>query len=197
MAFAFTPEQRERLFDALGHSDSGPWHLVEDVEKALEAYGNAELALDAGATAALGVDEFQQTLTQIAQLRAGLYALPERARRLAALGEVPDDVLADLDGLANASGEALERLAVRLAALSVSAPSPVGPYAMAERFVHSVGKAFRNRLNTKPTTDAKGLFRRFLDVLIDLVRRRHADLDDLSKVLTEERLKQILWGAGK
>lgn len=194
MGFAFSPEQRGRLFDALGRSDSGAWHLTEDVELALEAYGNAVLATDAedAVDPASGASEFEQMLAQVTRLRVDLHALPERARQLAALEVISSDSAADLARLGNAAGDALERLGARLAAVSVPTRVQAHPCAMAERFVHAVGQAFRNRLNIKPSIDAHGLFRRFLDVLIDLVRRRHADLDELSGVMTDERLKQIL-----
>jgi hypothetical protein len=191
MAFAFSPEQRERLFDSLGRSDSGAWHLTEDVELALEVYAGSAQASDASADGVASTTEFGQIREQVGRLRAQLYALPEHARKLAAFQDLSSDTVADLVRLGNAAGDALERLGSRLAAIEPPA-AHAGPYVLAERFVHAVGQAFRNRLNIKPTVDAHGLFRRFLDTLIDLVRRRHADLDELSRVMTDERLKGIL-----
>jgi hypothetical protein len=192
MAFAFSPEQRERLFDSLGRSDSGAWHLTEDVELALEVYAGSAQAAGASADEVASTTEFSQIREQVARLRAQLYALPEHARKLAAFQDLSSDTVADLVHLGNAAGDALERLGSRLAAIEPPAAAHAGPYVLAERFVHAVGQAFRNRLNIKPTVDAHGLFRRFLDTLIDLVRRRHADLDELSRVMTDERLKAIL-----
>lgn len=192
MGFAFTPEQRERLFAALGRSDSGAWHLTEDVELALAAYGSVELSADGASNLAAGTSGFQHTLAQVLRLRSELHALPEQARQLAALDAISGDNASDLIRLAHASGEALERLGAKLAALAHAASPRAHPLAASERFVHAVGQAFRNRLNIKPTTDAHGLFRRFLNVLFELVRRRHADLDELSGVLGDARLEQIL-----
>jgi PAS domain-containing protein len=192
MAFVFSPEQRERLFDALGRSDSGAWHLTEDVELALEAYAGSALAPDASVDIQASAAEFRQIREHVARLRAELYALPEHARKLAAFEVLSGDSTADLIRLGNVAGDALERLGSRLAAIVPAQAPPAGPCALAERFVHAVGQAFRNRLNIKPTVDAHGSFRRFLDTLVDIVRRRHADLDELSRVMTDERLKGIL-----
>ncbi len=192
MAFAFSPEQRERLFDALGRSDSGAWHLTEDVELALDAYAASALAPDASVDAVASVAELIRMREQVSRLRAQLYALPEHAHKLAAFEDLSSDVVADLIRLGNAAGDTLERLGSRLAAVAPAQAPQAGPCALAERFVHAVGQAFRNRLNIKPTVDAHGLFRRFLDALVDMVRRRHTDLDELSRAMTDERLKGIL-----
>jgi hypothetical protein len=192
MAFVFSPEQRERLFDALGCSDSGAWHLTEDVELALAAYAGSALAPGASVDLEASAAGFSQIREHVARLRADLYALPEHARKLAAFEVLSGDSTADLVRLGNIAGDALERLGSRLAAIGPPMVPRPGPNALAERFVHAVGQAFRNRLNIKPTVDANGLFRRFLGTLMDLVRRRHADLDELSRVMTDERLKGIL-----
>lgn len=186
MAFAFSPEQRERLFAALGRSDSGAWHLTEDVELALDAYAQADQAAE---DQVLPTVEFDRLLAQASELRAQLYALPDRARQLAVIDVIGSDDAADVARLAQAAGEALEQLSVKLVAMAGPAGSALP---VAERFVHGVGKAFRNRLNTKPTVDAHGLFRRFLSALIEIVRRRHTDLDDLSRALDDARLARIL-----
>ena len=102
-------------------------------------------------------------------------------------------VLNYLRQLSHASGEALERLGVRLAALMVPQVAVAhGPHAMAERFVTALGQAYRNRLNIKPTSDGKGAFRRFLDAVIEMVRKRHSDLDEFAGLLSEARLAEIL-----
>ena len=193
MGFSFSAEQRDRLLASLGRSDSGAWHLTEDVELALDAYGRVDPGADAhdGAGAARGLLAHTRALT--ASLRQELYALPARARQLAALGEIGEDDAEDLTRLSHASGEALERLGVRLAALMVPQVAVAhGPHAMAERFVTALGQAYRNRLNIKPTSDGRGAFRRFLDTVIELVRKRHADLDEFAPLLTEARLAEIL-----
>ncbi len=46
MGFSFSAEQRDRLLALLGRSDSGAWHLTEDVELALDAHGRTELTAD-------------------------------------------------------------------------------------------------------------------------------------------------------
>lgn len=190
MAFAFNPEQREQLFTALGRSDSGASHLVEDVELALDAYGQAEKLAEERVVPAV---EFERLLTQAGHLRAQLYALPERARQLAVIGGISIDDAADVSRLAQAAGEALEGLSVKLAEVAIPmASAPSGALNVAERFVHGVSKAFRNRLNIKPTVDARGLFRRFLSALINMVGRRHTDLDDLSHAMDDVRLAHIL-----
>lgn len=190
MAFAFSPEQRERLFAALGRSDSGAWHLVEDVELAIDAFGQAEQMAEDRTVPAV---EFEQLLMQTGHLREQLYVLPERVRKLAVIGAISTEHADDVARLAEASGVALELLSAKLAEVAAcpAAASP-GVQAVAEQFVHGVGQAFRNRLNIKPTVDAHGLFRRFLRVLIDLVGRRHADLDDLSRAIDDVRLAHIL-----
>lgn len=187
MAFAFTAEQRERLFDALGRRDSGAWHLTEDVELALEGYGGAELRGSDTDSMAFG-----QMLAKVFGLRQDLYALPERARRLTALDTLGRDDAADLLRLAHVSGEALDRLGAKLAEVAAVTAAVPGPDASAERLVHAIGQAYRNRLNIKATSDARGLFRRFLDALMDLIQRRHADLDELWRGMTEERLARII-----
>ncbi len=190
MGFSFSAEQRDRLLASLGRSDSGAWHLTEDVELALDAHGRAELTADpAGRSGSL----LARTRELTADLRQELYALPERARQLAALGEIDESDAEDLVRLAHAGGEALERLGVRVAQLMVPQVAPAhGPHAMAERFVGALGQAYRNRLNIKPTSDEKGAFRHFLDTVIELVGRRHSDIDELSHLLTEARLAEIL-----
>lgn len=190
MAFAFDPEQRESLLLALGRSDSAAWHLVEDVELALSAYTEAGPAAEGKLDLA---GEFEQMLTQAAHLRAKLYGLPDRLRQLAVLGAIASDSAAEVAGLAQASGEALDRLSVKLAETDVpAAVASAQQLSVPERLVHAVGQAFRNRLNIKPTVDAHGLFRRFLGTLIDLVARRHADLADLSRAMDDSRLARIL-----
>ena len=192
MGFSFSAEQRDRLLASLGRSDSGAWHLTEDVELAVDAYGRVELSADAlGRSGVVALLSRTRELT--ASLRQELYALPERARELAALGEIDDSDAEDLTRLAHASGEVLERLGVRMAQLMVPQSAPAhGPHAMAERFVGALGQAYRNRLNIKPTSDGKGAFRRFLDGVIEMVRKRHADLDEFAQLLTEARLAEIL-----
>jgi hypothetical protein len=192
MAFAFSPEQRERLFDALGRSDSGAWHLIEDVELSLEAYAGSTLAPDASVDVVASAEALIGIREQVLRLRAQLYAVPEHARQLAAFEDLSSDVVADLIRLGNAAGDSLERLGSRLTAVVPAQALRGGAYALAERFVHAVGQAFRNRLNIKPTVDAHGLFRRFLDTLVDMVQRRHTDLDELSRAMTDDRLKGIL-----
>jgi hypothetical protein len=192
MAFAFSPEQRELLFDALGRNDSGAWHLTEDVELALNAYGGVERALHDSPGSATPVAGFEQMLARVSSLCEELYGLPERARQLSALGTLGADEAADLARLARDCGESLERLAIRLAAIDDSARPHPGTHVEAEGFVHALGQAFRNRLNIKPSSDSQGMFRRFLDALINLVGRRHADLNELAQVLSEERLARII-----
>jgi len=190
MSFSFSPEQRQQLFAALGRDDSGAWHLTEDVELALDAYG--EPGQVAGAVLA-PVVTFAHTLEQIKRLRSELYGLPEQIRQWAVMGAIGNDDAAEVGRLAQAGGEALDQLSARLARIDVSESAPAMPrHTVAELFLHALGQSFRNRLNIKPTSDPKGLFRRFLDALMVLVRRRHADLDDLAQVLTPERLELIL-----
>lgn len=194
MAFTFDPAQRERLLAALERNDNGAWHLTEDVERAIDAFAQSELG---GPPSAAGESDggIGQAQTLIAALRAALYQLPEGVRRASALATVADAQIAEIAHLSNVSGAALERLAATLSEVVASLPPREnGPYALAERFIHALGQAFRNRLNIKPTAEDGGLFRGFLDVVIDLTRRRHADLDELSRALTEKRLGQILGG---
>lgn len=193
MGFSFSAEQRDRLLASLGRSDSGACHLAEDVELAVDAYGRVELNAEeqGNSTAAAGLLGRTRALT--ASLRPELYGLPERARQLAALGEIGDDDAEDLARMARVSGDALEHLGVKLAQLMAPhAGLARGPHAMAERFVGALGQAYRNRLNIKPTGEAGGAFRRFLDTVMELVRKRHADLDDFSRLLTDARLAEIL-----
>lgn len=190
MAFAFTAEQRERLFDALGRRDSGAWHLTEDVELAIEGYGDAELSSLASPEAR--TIDLGQLLAQVSALRPALYDLPQQARRMAAMNALAGEDADDIARLAQASGEALDQLSAGLARVTIAAEPAPSPVANAEHFVRAVGQAFRNRMNLKPTSDARSLFRRFLDTLMMLVQRRHADLDELSRVLTEDRLARIL-----
>ena len=87
----------------------------------------------------------------------------------------------------------LDQLSARLARIQAPESAPaMARYTVAELFVHALGQSFRNRLNIKPTSDPKGLFRRFLDALMVLVRSRHSDLDGMAQVLTSERLERIL-----
>lgn len=191
MAFAFNDSQRQQLFDALGRSDSGAWHLTEDVELALSAYGEGGQPSQAASSAAEGA--LSATLGQLLKVRQELYGLPERAHELAALGRFGGDDAADLVRLSHSAGDALDRLGAKLSSLARrEGVAASGPYATAERFVHAVGDAYRNRLNIKPTADAHGAFRHFLNVLFQLVQRRHADLDDLARVLDSQRLTRIL-----
>lgn len=193
MGFSFSADQRDRLLAALGRSDSGAWHLTEDVELAVDAYGRIELHAEAPGKSAAAPALLAHTRTLTASLRQELYALPERARQLAALGEVGEDDADDLARLAHVCGDALERLGVRMAQLMVPQVAPAhGPHALAERFVGALGQAYRNRLNIKPTSDGNGAFRRFLDTVIELVGKRHADLDEFSQLLSEVRLAEIL-----
>lgn len=190
MAFAFSDSQRQQLFDALGRSDSGAWHLTEDVELALSAYGGGDAAAQASSTSALDA-AMAHTLSQLRSFREALYALPERAQELAALGRFGSDDATDLTRLGHSAGDALDRLGARLAGLARrEGVDAAGPCANAERFVHAVGQAYRNRLNVKPTAD--GPFRQFLVALFQLVRRRHAELDELARVLDTPRLARIL-----
>lgn len=190
MAFSFSPEQRQQMFAALSRDDSGAWHLTEDVELALDAYGKP--GQPAGGVLE-PVVTFVHTLEQIKSLRSELYGLPERTRQLAVMGAIGNDDAADVARLAQAGGEALDQLSARLARIGAPESAPaMTRYTVAELFIHALGQSFRNRLNIKPTSDPKGLFRRFLDALMVLVRRRHADLDDLAQVLTPEHLERIL-----
>ncbi len=192
MAFAFSPQQRERLFAALGRDDSGAWHLTEDVELALDVYGGVARAWQDNGGDVARLTELEQILARVSDMCELIYALPERARQLAATGTLNADDAVDLGRLAKDSGEALERLGTRLAAIGSRAHPPAVTHDGAEAFVHALGQAFRNRLNIKPSSDSQGLFRRFLDALIELIGRRHAELDELSRVLTEERLARII-----
>ena len=190
MAFSFSPEQRQQLFAALGRDDSGAWHLTEDVELALDAYGEPGQAAGSGLEPLV---RFAHTLEQIKQLRSELYGMPERARQWVVMGAMGNDDAADVARLAQVGGEALDQLSARLAGIEAPESAPaMARYTVAELFVHALGQSFRNRLNIKPTSDPKGLFRRFLDALMGLVRRRHADLDELAQLLTAERLERIL-----
>lgn len=190
MAFAFTQDQRDGLFVALGRDDSGAWHLVEDVELALDAFAQAAQAAEGTIDPAV---EFAQIRGEAGHLRMQLYGLPERVRQLAVLGAIGSDYAADVARLAQVGGEALEQLSLKLAEVGTPvADTRERVHTPAERFVHAVGQAFRNRLNIKPTIDAHGLFRRFLSALIDNVGRRHTDLDDLSRSMDDVRLAHIL-----
>ncbi|GMU43877.1 MAG: hypothetical protein IT479_11140 [Xanthomonadales bacterium] len=190
MTFAFSDSQRQQLFDGLGRSDSGAWHLTGDVELALSAYGGGDAVARANSAAVLDA-AFAHTLGQLRCLREDLYALPERAQELAALGRFGGDQAIDLTRLAHSAGDALDRLGARLSSLARrEGVAAAGPCADAERFVRAVAQAYRNRLNIKPTAD--GPFRQFLDVLFHLVQRRHADIDELARVLDTSRLARIL-----
>ena len=76
MAFAFTQEQRDGLFVALGRDDSGAWHLVEDVELALDAFAQAAQAAEGTVDPAI---ELAQIRGQAGHLRMQLYG--ETGRR--------------------------------------------------------------------------------------------------------------------
>lgn len=192
MAFTFDAGQRERLLEALERSDSAAWHLTEDTERAIDAFAQSELT-GSQANANSTEDGIGETQALIAALRAALYQLPDKVRQTSALATVADTYLAEIARLTSVSGTVLEQLAAILTEVVASLPrNENGPYALAERFIRALGQAFRNRLNIKPTSEDGGLFRGFLDVVIDLTRRRHADLDELSRVLTEKRLGQIL-----
>lgn len=190
MAFSFNPEQRQQLFAALGRDDSGAWHLTEDVELALDAYGEPGQAAGSDLEP---VATFVHTLELIKELRSELYGLPERTRKWAAIGAICPEDATDVARLAQAGGEVLDQLSARLARIQAPESAPaMARYTVAELFVHALGQSFRNRLNIKPTSDPKGLFRRFLDALMVLVRSRHSDLDGMAQVLTSERLERIL-----
>lgn len=192
MSFAFSDEQRQRLLDALGRSDSGAFHLTEDVEAALSAYGQADIEAQASSSDR-AEGGLASVLQSVQKLRKELYGLPEHAQQLAALARIGGEDAADLTRMAHAAGDDLERLGARLATLSRrEGVVRDGPCAMAERFVHAVGQAYRNRLNIKPSADANGAFRHFLDALFSLVRKRHADLDELARVLDARRLARVL-----
>lgn len=192
MSFAFSDEQRKRLLDALGRSDSGAFHLTEDIEDALSGYGQADLAAQSSSAAAAEIG-LTDVLRSVQQLRKALYALPEQAQQLSALGRIGSEDGADLTRMAHAAGDDLERLGARLAGLSRrEGVLGDGPCAMAERFVHAVGHAYRNRLNIKPSAEPQAAFRHFLAALFELVQKRHADLDELAHVLDTPRLARIL-----
>lgn len=190
MAFSFSPEQRERLFAALGRDDSGAWHLTEDVEIALDTLAQSAQTVQDGVSPSVAS---ARTVEQIKALRSALYALPGQARQWAVNGAIGDDDAADVARLAQTGGEALDQLSVRLSRICELESRPgMTRHTAAELFVHALGQSFRNRLNIKPTSDSRGLFRRFLAALLVLVGRRHADLDELGQVLTNERLQEIL-----
>lgn len=189
MAFTFTTEQRDIVLRALGKDDSAAWHLTEDIEAAIDAYGR-------GSREASGADlrdELQQVSALATALRSALYPLPENLHRSGLVGDLDGDLLASLGRHAERLGESLDQFTLEIADLrSRIALAHSGLVAPAERFVHALGQAYRNRLNIRPTSAPTGQFRLFLEAVIELVRRRHSDLDELAGFLSDERLSSIL-----
>ena len=189
MAFTFTTEQRDILLRALGKDDSAAWHLTEDVEATIDAYGLGTRE----ASGAVLSDELQQVAAMTSALRSALYPLPENLHRSGLVGDVDGDLLASLGRHAERIGESLDQFTLEIAELrSRIALAHSGLVAPAERFIHALGQAYRNRMNIRPTAVATGQFRLFLDAVIELIRRRHNDLDELAGVLSDDRLTQIL-----
>lgn len=189
MAFTFTPEQRDAIFQALGRSDSAAWHLTEDVEVALGAYGSSA---DGASGTSLG-DELKSLLASVATLRAALYPLPDQLHQSGLVGILDGERLAAVGRDAERIGEALDRFSLELTDLrALVTASFQGSRSPAERFLHALGQAYRNRMNIRPTAAAEGQFMRFYKAVTDMVRRRHSDLDELCGTLDEGRLNQIL-----
>ncbi len=189
MAFTFTPEQRDTVFQALGRNDSAAWHLTEDVEAALSAYGSGA----AGAVGASLADELKSLLASVATLRAALYPLPDKLHQSGLVGDLDGERLAAVGRDAERIGEALDRFSLELTDLrALIAVAYQGRSSPAERFLHALGQAYRNRMNIRPTAAVEGQYMRFHKAVTDLVRRRHSDLDELCNTLDEDRLKQIL-----
>jgi len=186
MAFTFSPEQRDAVFQALGRRDSAAWHLTEDVEAALSAYGS-------GAAGASLADDLKSLLVTVSTLRAALYPLPDQLHESGLVGDLDGERLAAVGRDAERIGEALDRFSLELTDLrALIAVAYQGSSSPAERFLHALGQAYRNRMNIRPTAAADGQFMRFHKVVTDLVRRRHSDLDELCSTLDEDRLDQIL-----
>jgi hypothetical protein len=193
MTFSFTDAHREQLLDALGRRDSAAWHLLEDVELALDAYAELERPPMPVSPVATDTPDLAHLLQSSAALRSALYGLPEHARRWARLGGVSSDRASEVADLADACGALLDQLSLALTEIQAELQgSDAGTESPATRLVHALGQAFRNRTNIKPSSDDHGLFRRFLTSIFELIEGRYADLDELSKVLDSARLDAIL-----
>jgi len=190
MSFSFNTQQQEKIQSTLARTDSGVWHLIEDVEMAINAYGHA--ATQGGARQNSTALQFDGLLAGVGRIRSDLYRVPEITQQLSVLGGVEADGAIELTRLSNIAGDALDELSAKLVEIRAQVCVSHSQLELQERLVHALGQAFRNRLNIKPNGEPEGLFRRFLDTLLDMVKLQYPEIDTFAHSITESRLGQIL-----
>lgn len=192
--FAFTPNERKQLLTVIGRGDVATLGFIGDIEACLQAFDFAAAGgMSHGLPKAIA-EHLSAVVHLAAQLRSTLYGLPDDVGMLIDLHLLSEGARRRITSDLSLLVEPLEDIAGAISQIQRAAEgdSLVENVRLEDRLVRAIAIVFRNRLNSKPTSEDSSRFPATLAHILEFAGHRMPRLAAVSAAVTPARLRELL-----